>query len=180
MPDFVNMKNPDNYQYLQDQGLAKNMGEILNKVDKPSEERVHAIYDKVEKQFKTSEHLFYANLYKDMQKVFPFFSSRDVRNIQSAISLRLTDFDLEQSWFENPEVYFKKDYQTKFNMLQELMRANMKGLDFSEIRRQEVVRYIDNVATIADTDFKRKVDARVDQLHIETEAREKFDKEYDD
>ena len=180
MPDFVNMKNPDNYQYLQDQGLAKNMGEILNKVDKPSEERVHAIYDKVEKQFKTSEHLFYANLYKDMQKVFPFFSSRDVRNIQSAISLRLTDFDLEQSWFENPEVYFKKDYLTKFNMLQELMRANMKGLDFSEIRRQEVVRYIDNVATIADTDFKRKVDARVDQLHIETEAREKFDKEYDD
>ena len=180
MPDFVNMKNPDNYQYLQDQGLAKNMGEILNKVDKPSEERVHAIYDKVEKQFKTSEHLFYANLYKDIQKVFPFFSSRDVRNIQSAISLRLTDFDLEQSWFENPEVYFKKDYQTKFNMLQELMRANMKGLDFSEIRRQEVVRYIDNVATIADTDFKRKVDARVDQLHIETEAREKFDKEYDD
>ena len=180
MPDFVNMKNPDNYQYLQDQGLAKNMGEILNKVDKPSEERVHVIYDKVEKQFKTSEHLFYANLYKDMQKVFPFFSSRDVRNIQSAISLRLTDFDLEQSWFENPEVYFKKDYQTKFNMLQELMRANMKGLDFSEIRRQEVVRYIDNVATIADTDFKRKVDARVDQLHIETEAREKFDKEYDD
>ena len=94
--------------------------------------------------------------------------------------MRLTDFDLEQSWFENPEVYFKKDYQTKFNMLQELMRANMKGLDFSEIRRQEVVRYIDNVATIADTDFKRKVDARVDQLHIETEAREKFDKEYDD
>jgi len=180
MPDFVNMKNPDNYQYLQDQGLAKNIGEILNKVDKPSEERVHAIYDKVEKQFKTSEHLFYANLYKDMQKVFPFFSSRDVRNIQSAISLRLTDFDLEQSWFENPEVYFKKDYQTKFNMLQELMRANMKGLDFSEIRRQEVVRYIDNVATIADTDFKRKVDARVDQLHIETEAREKFDKEFDD
>ena len=180
MPDFVNMKNPDNYQYLQDQGLAKNMGEILNKVDKPSEERVHVIYDKVEKQFKTSEHLFYANLYKDMQKVFPFFSSRDVRNIQSAISLRLTDFDLEQSWFENPEVYFKKDYLTKFNMLQELMRANMKGLDFSEIRRQEVVRYIDNVATIADTDFKRKVDARVDQLHIETEAREKFDKEYDD
>ena len=175
MPDFVNMKNPDNYKYLQDQGLAKNMGEILNKVNKPSEERVNEIYDKVEKQFKTSEHLFYANLYKEMQKVFPFFSSRDVRNIQSAISLRLTDFDLERSWFENPEVYFKKDYQTKFNMLQELMRANMKGLDFSEIRRQEVVRYIDNVATIADTDFKRKVDARIDQLNVETEARMKFE-----
>src|SRR5690606_38983030 len=106
-----------------------------------------------------------------------FFSSRDVRNIQSAISLRLTDFDLDASWFENPEVYFKQTYETRFQMLQELMRANMKGLDFSEIRRQEVVRYIDNVATIADTDFKRKVDARIDQLNVETEARNKFENE---
>ncbi|TXE10874.1 AAA family ATPase [Gelidibacter salicanalis] len=175
MPDFINMKNPEQYQYLQDQGLAKNMGEILKSVGKPSEERVHAVYDNVERQFQTNEHQFYANLYKEMQRVFPFFSSRDVRNIQSAISLRLTDFDLEGSWFENPEVYFKQDYETKFNMLQELMRANMKGLDFSEIRRQEVVRYLDNVATIADTDFKRQVDSRVNDLNIELAARRQFD-----
>ncbi|MEM5566298.1 AAA family ATPase [Psychroserpens sp. AS72] len=174
MPDFVNMQGPENYSYLQDQGLAKNMGEIFNVSDKPTEVRVLDAYDKTEKHFKTNHHLFYANLYKEIQKIFPFFSSRDVRNIQSAVSLRLTDFDLEEDWFDNPEIYFKKDYETKFNMLQELMRANMKGLDFSEIRRQEVVRYLDNVATIADTDFKRKVDARINQLNIETEAREQF------
>ena len=73
-------------------------------------------------------------------------------------------------------LYFKKDYETKFNMLQELMKGNMKGLDFSEIRRQEVVRYLDNVATIADTDFKRKVDARVNQMNIDLEAREQFER----
>ena len=65
-------------------------------------------------------------------------------------------------------------------MLRELMKANMKGLDFSDIRRQEVVRYLDNVATIADTDFKRKVDKRVDQMNIELEAREQFEKEQND
>lgn len=175
LPDFVNMQDPSNYKYLQDQGLAKNMGEILSSIEKPTEERVHEIYDDVEKHYKTNEHLFYANLYKNMQKEFPFFSSRDVRNIQSAVSLRLTDFDLEDDWFDNPEIYFKQDYDTKFGMLQELMRDNMKGLDFSEIRRQEVVRYLDNVATIADTDFKRKVDARVNQLNIEMEARKTFE-----
>ena len=57
------------------------------------------------------------------------------------------------------------------------MRANMKGLNFSDIRRQEVLRYLDNVATIADTDFKRKVDARIDQLNIENEARQQFNNE---
>ena len=174
MPDFVNMNDPEVYNYLTDQGLAKTMGEILNTVEKPSEERIHDTFNKVEKLHQANDHMFYAALYKEIQKIFPFFSSRDVRNIQSAISLRLTDFDLELDWFENPETYFKKDYETKFNMLQELMKSNMKGLNFSDIRRQEVIRYLDNVATIADTDFKRKVDARVNQLNIETEAREQF------
>ncbi|RNC87258.1 MAG: AAA family ATPase [Winogradskyella sp.] len=177
MPDFVNMNNPDGYNYLDDQGLAKSMGDILKAVEKPTEERVYDTFEKVEKQHKHDDHMFYASLYKEIQKIFPFFSSRDVRNIQSAISLRLTDFDLEDDWFENPEIYFKKDYETKFKMLQELMKANMKGLNFSDIRRQEVIRYLDNVATIADTDFKRKVDARVNQLNIETEAREQFGKQ---
>ncbi|MDX6747809.1 AAA family ATPase [Polaribacter sp. PL03] len=177
IPDFVNMENPANYQFLKDQGLAKNMGDILNSVAKPSEERVLQAYDKAEKLHKTNHHLFFATLYQEIQQIFPFFSSRDVRNIQSAISLRLTDFDLEQDWFENPETYFKQNYDTKFNMLQELMKSNMKGLDFSEIRRQEVVRYLDNVATIADTDFKRKVDSRVNQLNIDLQARKTFDNE---
>lgn len=176
IPEFVNMSNPSSYDYLRDQGFVKSMGDVLNSIEKPTEERVHEVYDRVEQQYKTSEHMFFASLYKEIQKIFPFFSSRDVRNIQSAISLRLTDFDLEQDWFDNPETYFKKDYETKFNMLQELMKTNMKGLDFSEIRRQEVVRYLDNVATIADTDFKRKVDARINQMNIELEARERFDR----
>ena len=175
MPNFINMENPDNYKYLANQGLAKNMGEILNLVEKPTEERVAETFEKVEKIHGLEDHLFYASLYKEIQKIFPFFSSRDVRNIQSAISLRLTDFDLEKDWFENPETYFKQDYDTKFSMLQELMKANMKGLNFSDIRKQEVIRYLDNVATIADTDFKRKVDARVSQMNIEMEAREQFE-----
>lgn len=176
MPDFINMENPEDYTYLSDQGLAKNMGEILKTIEKPTEERVLEVYESVENKHNDNHHLFYANLYKAMQKMFPFFSSRDVRNIQSAISLRLTDFDLEDDWFDNPEIYFKQDYTTKHGMLQELMKANMKGLNFSDVRRQEVVRYIDNVATIADTDFKRKVDKRVAQMNIEVEAREQFDK----
>ncbi|NIK91973.1 AAA family ATPase [Mangrovimonas sp. CR14] len=175
MPSFVNMNNPNGYEFLSNQGLAKNMGDILQSVERPSEERVLETFDKVESLHKDDDHMFYASLYKEIQKIFPFFSSRDVRNIQSAISLRLTDFDLESDWFENPETYFKKDYQTKFHMLQELMKANMKGLNFSDIRKQEVIRYLDNVATIADTDFKRQVEARVNQLNIEMEARKMYE-----
>ena len=177
MPGFVNMSDPEKYVYLSEQGLAKNLGEILQATEKPSEERVLEIYERTESKHKDSEHLFYAELFKNIQKAFPFFSSRDIRNIQSAVSLRLTDFDLPPDWFENADAYFRKDYDTKFNMLQELMKSNMKGLSFSDIRRQEVVRYLDNVATIADTDFKRKVDQRLHDMNVQMEARRRFEDE---
>ena len=177
MPNFVNMKDPDNYTFLSAQGLAKNLGEILNQADKPTEDKVLEIYERTVAKYNNDTHMFYAELYKNIQEVFPFFSSRDIRNIQSAVSLRLTDFDLPEEWFSNASVYFKKDYDTKLAMLQDLMRQNMKGLDFSDIRRQEVVRYLDNVATIADTDFKRKVDSRVHDLQVNLEANRIFDKE---
>ena len=177
MPGFVNMQNPEKYKFLSEQGLAKNLGEIVQQTEKPTEERVLEIYEQTEKQHKDTQHLFYGALYKNIQQTFPFFSSRDIRNIQSAVSLRLTDFDLPQDWFEDPMTYFKKDYDTKFAMLQELMKGNMKGLNFSDIRRQEVVRYLDNVATIADTDFKRKVDKRVADMEIQLEARKRFEEE---
>ena len=177
MPGFVNMSNPTDYEFLSAQGLAKNLGEILKHVDKPTEERVLEIYEETETKHKDTEHLFYAELYKNIQKAFPFFSSRDIRNIQSAVSLRLTDFDLPEDWFEDPNAYFKKDYDSKFAMLQDLMKQNMKGLSFSDIRKQEVVRYLDNVATIADTDFKRKVDQRVHDMNIQMEARRIFEEE---
>ena len=175
MPGFVNMENPKDYTFLSEQGLAKNLGEILQQTEKPTEERVLEIYEQVAAQHKDTEHLFYGELYKSIQKTFPFFSSRDIRNIQSAVSLRLTDFDLPKDWFEDPTLYFKKDYDTKYSMLQELMKGNMKGLNFSDIRRQEVVRYLDNVATIADTDFKRKVEKRVADMEVQLEARKRFE-----
>jgi len=177
MPDFVNMKNPEQYNFLSEQGLAKSLGEILNSNDKPTEAKILEIYEATEAKHAATEHLFFAQLYQNIQKEFPFFSSRDIRNIQSAISLRLTDFDLPEEWFNNPALYFKKDYDTKLNMLKELMKQNMQGLNFSDIRRQETVRYLDNVATIADTDFKRKVEGRVHDLKVQLAANKLFDSE---
>ena len=172
-PDFVNMKNPD-YQWLSDQKLAKNLNEILKNHDKPTEERVLEIFEQTEKKFQDNEHQFYAELYKGIQEKFPFFSSRDIRNIQKAVSMRLTDFDLPTEWLENPELFLRKNYDTKYKMLQDVMKQNMKGLDFKDIRKQEVIRYLDNMAIIADTDFKRKVDNRIKEMQIRLEAERKF------
>lgn len=177
MPDFVNMKNPDTYQFLSEQGLAKNLGEILHSTEKPTEEKVVEIYEQTKTRHKATDHMFFAELFKNIQQAFPFFSSRDIRNIQSAVSLRLTDFDLPEEWFEDASLYFRKDYETKLAMLKELMKLNMKGLNFSDIRKQETIRYLDNVATIADTDFNRKVEQRVNELKVQMEAQKTVESE---
>lgn len=162
---FVNMINPK-YEFLSDQKMVKHMGEVLDSIAEPKETAIANAFNIAKSESALTEHSFFAKLYKETQKSFPFFSSRDVRNIQSAISLRLTDFDLEPDWLDNPEKFIQKDYDTKFNMLRELMQSNMKGLSFADIRLQEVIRYLDNYATIADTDFKRKVDEQVQRNKI--------------
>ena len=167
------MESPE-YKWLSEQGLAKNLGEILKHTEKPTEQRVLDIYENVERQFKDKEHMFYAELYKETQVTFPFFSSRDIRNIQKAVSMRLTDFDLPEQWLDNPEVFLRKNYDTKYVMLQDVMRQNMKGLDFKDIRRQEVIRYLDNMAIIADVDFKRKVDKRIKEMNVRLAAEKQF------
>ncbi len=179
LPGFVSMKDHPDYKYLSDQGLVANAGEILGQLEKPTEEKIAVIYAKVLAKDSLDSHTFYSNLYGSVQKEFPFFSSRDIRNIQSAISLRLTDFNLPEDWFENPELYFQKEYDTKLGMLKELMTANMKGLNFADVRKQEVIRYLDNVATIADTDFSRKVEQQIMQLKIGTEASNRFEKGFE-
>ncbi|QHI36705.1 hypothetical protein IMCC3317_20700 [Kordia antarctica] len=179
LPGFVSMKDHPDYKYLSDQGLVANAGEILGQLERPTEEKIAAIYDKVLAKDSLNSHTFYSNLYGSVQKEFPFFSSRDIRNIQSAISLRLTDFNLPEDWFENPELYFQKEYDTKLGMLKELMTANMKGLNFADVRKQEVIRYLDNVATIADTDFSRKVEQQIMQMKIGTEASNRFEKGFE-
>jgi AAA+ superfamily predicted ATPase len=170
LPGFVSMKDHADYTYLSDQGLAANAGEILGNIKEPEDDKIKRIFNESLSNTSTNDHLFYANLYGAVQKEFPFFSSRDIRNIQSAISLRLTDFNLEEDWFENPELYFQKDYDTKLGMLKELMKANMKGLNFAEIRKQEVIRYLDNFASIADMDFERKVKGHIERIIIQEEA----------
>ena len=72
MPNFVNMTHPLNYKYLKDQGLAKRMGDILSTVEKPTEERILDIYDQVEATHKAEGHAFFALLFKEIQKYFPF------------------------------------------------------------------------------------------------------------
>ena len=166
---FVNLSAPE-YKYLSAQKQLASLGEAEQTSSTPQHTTVREVFDSVLGQSDPAHHTFFGQFYDAFMKRFSAFSSRDVRNIQSAVDQRIMDFDLPEEWFENPEVFHGVPFEQQEQMVLELRNANMKGLMFSEIYLQEVIRYCDNYATIADAEFDRAVVARLKEVRIRGEV----------
>lgn len=171
--NFVDMKDPAAYEYMKTQALGPTLASVCGSYREPTNQQVKEIFEKVLQMAETKEHRFFALLYLKVKEAFPLFSSRDVRNIQEAVSIRIMDFDLEPSWWENPEDFFRQDYDTKKNMLVELMKGNMKGLSFAEIRLEETLRYLDAMVRILAADEERRIEAIVAEYNRQKKAKER-------
>ncbi|WP_163337495.1 AAA family ATPase [Desulfopila sp. IMCC35008] len=175
VPGFVKMQDPSGYEFMSAQDIV---GQINEELATQSDSRVYKIQQIIERTFgehKLDEHLFFAKLYHHTKREFPGFTSRDVRNIQSAVNTRLTDFDFPEEWMADHARFFARGYDEKLRMLRELMMDNMQGLSFATIRFQEVVRYLDNMAMIVDREFESKVAQRVEEYKVEREARRRLE-----
>ena len=161
-PDFVaDMRDPSDYEYMAMQGQLKSLSDSLEHYDKPRNPTMAVIFNRVLEQHDVREYQFFAALAEEIQKEFPKFSSRETRNIQSAISARMVDFDAPEVWMENPDTFFRRDFDTKLDMLKDLMRENMGGLKLQDVWVQEMCRYLDAFADIEEQQFRRDVAARV-------------------
>lgn len=167
---FIDMKDPKDYSYLEAQAFVRNLSAVYDRHAEPAESRVRVLFEEARKKHSTEEHAFFAELYRRVHEAFPFFTSRDVRNVQQAVNERVMDFDLPDEWFENHDLFFARGYDSKRDMLVELMRANMRGLSFAEIRLQETVRYLDNMVRIANVTRERRIDEAVENALLEREV----------
>lgn len=169
-PGFVCMRDPADYVYLTDQRLVKRLDEIKNYGTEITESTIREIAASVSTRYGTDTHMFFATLFAEVMKVHQSFSSRDLRNIQSAISMRIMDFDYPEHWENNPEEFFFQPYDRKRALLVELMKSNMKGLSFAEIRYQETMRYLDEMVKITEKGKRRRIEERAEQMEIEVAA----------
>jgi len=170
VPGFINMKDPKAYDYMSAQDISAKISEKLSEFNESKVHKIQKIIEETSNEYKPSEQKFFAQLYGSIKKEFPLFTSRDVRNIQSAINTRLTDFDFPDEWMRDHAVFYSLSYDKKLEMLKEKMKENMKKLNFHEIRLQEVIRYLDNMAMIVDKDFESKVTDVVANAKISAEA----------
>ncbi len=172
-PTFVDMVDPNGYIWMATQKQLATLSDVYADIGEPKEARVQAVYHRICREHSPHEHMFYGKLFRGIFEEYPLFSSRDVRNIQRAIDARIMDFDFPEEWMDDPEVFFRKDYKTKLGMLIAMKKTNMKGLSFAEIRRQETVVYLDNMARIADGEKERRLGAMVDDIVLRYESQER-------
>jgi hypothetical protein len=171
------MTPPSDYKFLSEQAKLESLAEAYDEITTPKKERILEIYDQVAAEHGADAHDLFAHLYCEVKKSFPYFTSRDIRNIQRAIDSRTMDFDLPPEWLENPEHFFHKNYQEKHTMLVDLMKQNMKGLSFAEIRLQETVRYLDNMAEISESGRERRIEETATSITIQREALKRIEEE---
>lgn len=177
IPGFIGMENPQDYEFLSAQDIA---AQLTEKLEESSESKVYKIQQILENTYKKhnlNEHMFFGLLYTNVKKEFPNFTSRDVRNIQAAVNTRLNDFDFPDKWMTDHAVFYSRPPDVKLQMLRELMKENMGELSFKDVRLQEVLRYLDNMATIVDKDFEKQVAEVILRNRVQTEANRRINLE---
>lgn len=170
-PEFFDLVEPVEYERMSAQRLLKSMADAAQTREMPEQPRANDVFESALRDFHPSSEDFFGTLYMRFMEAFPAFSSRDVRNIHSAVKQRIMDFDLPDEWFDDPAVFCSLPYEEQKTMVIDLRDQNLGGLSLSAILRQESVRYLDNYELIADRSFKRQVDEEVEHRRVLNEVR---------
>lgn len=171
---FTQTKAPDGYEFMKSQRGLHSLNEIYDVNYQFKSTQVKDIYEQVLNEFKPDEHDFFGSFYSKIQDSWEFFSSRDLRNIQKAVDARLIDFDLPTEYWENHDLFFRKDYDGKLHALQGLMKDNLKGLSFYQVRLFEALNYIETSIRINETGIEREIEEAMEQMRIQAEARKRM------
>jgi hypothetical protein len=152
------------YSLMSAQQGGTRLADVVGRYEEPREKATKEAYfaaKTLAKGGRGSELALVALMYTEFKKHIKGFSSRDVRNIQEIVSVRFTDFDVEDTWFDNPGEFFEKVYPERVGILRELARKNCGSLSFGQVLIEESLRYLDTRAQVGDIQFGRDVEAGV-------------------
>lgn len=136
----------------------------------PQEQRLLEIYNETFKNEGSLDTLASIGRYlKNIQEAEPRFTGRAIKNITDAAKVRAMDFDMPDDWFENPDLFLFKDYETKKKMIEDFINPVTP-----QMLLQEINRYADSEFRYANKSFDASVETRVRDLQVELAARNKL------
>ncbi|MEM1377236.1 MAG: AAA family ATPase [Pseudomonadota bacterium] len=118
------------------QVIAKAVEAAYDGHDKPQEDGLMNVYDRFVSQHGEPKSMTDIGTYLHMIKeAEPRFTGRAIKNITDAIKMRAMDIELPDEWFETPEPFLHKDYDTKRDMIAELRKPFTIDMVMQEINR---------------------------------------------
>ena len=101
-------------------------------------------------------------LCQEMKQQNPRFTGRAVHAVSEAIKKRVNDYEIPEEWYENPEAFFFKDYQTRVDMLKERCMKT-SGQDVV----QEFERYFKSEQRYASDKFDSDVERTIHNIRVQ-------------
>ena len=141
------------------QVIQKAVSEAYADLSKPQEEGMVAVHNRFMNEVGELSSLANIGTYLHMIKVAePRFTGRAIKNITDAIKMRVMDIELPDEWFESPDVFMHKDYDTKRDMIAELRSPFTMDMVMQEINRyaDSEFRYIDKSDSAAVKEIIRR------------------------
>ena len=139
----------------------------------PQEDALRTIFEKVVDDRGTLDTIAELGSYlKSIQDRDERFTGRAVKNITDAVKMRAMDFELPDEWMEDPEIFLRKDYDSKKSMIAELMQPVTADMVIQEINR-----YADSEFRYSDTSDETAISARVRDMRLLDEARRRYSTE---
>ncbi len=124
------------HELFEAQAIERAVGEAYAELSKPQEAGMDAIYDRFMNEVGEPKSMADVGTYLHMIKTAePRFTGRAIKNITDAIKMRAMDIELPDEWFETPDVFMHKDYDTKRDMIAELRSPFTMDMVMQEINR---------------------------------------------
>mgnify|MGYP002715696087 CR=1 FL=1 len=149
------------------QNIKKVIGASFAQHDLPQEEKLRAVYDRVVGRAGKLDTVQKLGTYlKAIQEADARFTGRAIKNITDAVKVRAMDFEIPDEWMENPEHFLARDYETKRQMISELMTPITVDMVIQEINR-----YADSEFRYAGKSDEVEISRMMRHMDLEMQAR---------
>jgi len=158
------------HRLFEAQALQRAVAESYAAHGRPKEDALLAVWERVQALVGPLDTLAKIGTYlKAIQEVDARFTGRAIKNITDAIKVRAMDVELPEEWMTNPDLFLRRDYDTKAAMIRELRHPITV-----EMVLQEVNRYADSEFRYSDKSDEAAIEAAVRDMRRMEEAKRRY------
>ncbi len=152
------------------QEIKRAVAASYEKHNRPQEKELEEIFDRVSDEVGTLDTIAKLGTYlKAIQEADDRFTGRAVKNITDAVKVRAMDFELPDEWMQDPDLFLYRDYDTKLEMIRDLMRPIT-----AQMVLQEINRYADSEFRYAGKSDEAAIESLVRDYGLQREAQKRF------